>query len=57
METETPKYNKNGVVEIHLENYNFISGEEIHGTVYISLREQIAPATLYLIFRGKEETH
>ena len=50
------KYNKNGGIGMQLENYHLMTGEEVQGTIYISLQQAIAPSTLYLIFLGKEET-
>ena len=57
MGNETSKYNKNGGIGMQLESYHCITGQEVHGTIYISLQQAIAPSTLYLIFLGKEETY
>ena len=51
------KYTHNGGIGIKLETPSCFSGEEVIGMVYISLKAPMAPATLYLIFKGKEETH
>ncbi|OMJ90199.1 hypothetical protein SteCoe_7493 [Stentor coeruleus] len=49
--------NSHGSILVQLENSSSKGNEEITGIVHISLKEPFPPSTLYLIFKGKEQTH
>lgn len=49
--------NSHGSVVVQLENSSSKGNKEITGVVHISLKESFPPSTLYLIFKGKEQTH
>ena len=51
------KYNQNGGIAIQLENSFCLSGQQVSGTIHISITSPMAPSTLFLHFKGKEETN
>ncbi|OMJ78471.1 hypothetical protein SteCoe_21713 [Stentor coeruleus] len=46
-----------GSIVIQLESQYSRGNEEITGIIHISLKKPMPPSTLYLVFKGKEETH
>ena len=51
------KYNHNGGIFIQLENSAYFGGQEVAGMIHMNIISPMAPSTLYLIFKGKEQTH
>ena len=51
------KYNQNSGMFIQLENSAYFGGQEVIGMIHMNIMIQMAPSTLYLIFKGKEQTH
>lgn len=51
------KYNKHGGMIIQLENSSCFGGQETTGMIHLKIHSPIGPSTLYLIFKGKEQTH
>ncbi|OMJ75251.1 hypothetical protein SteCoe_25648 [Stentor coeruleus] len=54
MGQETSKYNIQGGIHVHLDNFSTTFGEEVNGTIYIHLEKEIGPSTLLFEFKGKE---
>lgn len=54
MGQETSKYNVQGGIHVHVDNFSTTFGEEVNGTIYIHLEKEIGPSTLLFEFKGKE---
>lgn len=57
MGNSSAKNNDKGGILITLQNDSARCGEEVSGQVNISVKKPLGPSTLYLSFKGKEETH
>ena len=57
MGSSSTKYNERGGIVITLNSTSAECGDTISGKIHISIRKAIYKSTLFLIFKGKEETH
>ena len=54
MGSSSSKYKFDGGINIQLDNSSYFDSQDVSGMIHLSLNAFMSPASLFIIFKGKE---